>query len=135
MSKVNTAEHEAQQTVSVEAPVESAAVSKANRFNGICDYKKINGDVCGKRCLRETRCAQHKDMESYTNKCKVDECPRMTNSAYGFCSQHANYKKDAKRPEHSDEVKELALKLKELGMSASIRKAPIKKVPLVESAK
>lgn len=104
------------------------SASKGNRFNGVCDYRRITGEVCGKKCLRETRCAQHKDMESYSNKCKADECSRMTNSAYGFCSHHSNMKKDVKRPDHSDEVKELAQKLKDLGMSASIRKAPIKKI-------
>lgn len=127
MSKVKTPE--SKEEVAEQEEKAASVTNKGMRFNGICKYVGITGNQCGKRCVREDRCAQHKDTQSYTNKCKAADCTRMTNSSYGYCSHHNHFKKpDTQKADHPDEVKELQQKLKDLGFQASVRKArPSKK--------
>ena len=53
-----------------------------------CDYKAIHGNICNKRCINPNRCSQHKESESYTQKCTYEGCNTYTKSKKSRCGVH-----------------------------------------------
>ena len=96
---------------------------KTPRFNGTCKYVRINGSECGKKCMDNGRCAQHRNSVSYSKKCTIDGCDHLTKSSYGVCKEHQKLvSRTMRKAVIPDEVQELSEMIRQLGFSVALRK-------------
>jgi hypothetical protein len=122
-SKSNQMSTETENTAAVASAAAAVATAAAvktpkGKLIGVCDFIKIDGNKCGKRCQDEHRCCSHRDRESYEKKCPVKDCPRMTKSHTGYCSQHiTRAPKPLDKKIYDKEVEDMRAKLSAVGLN------------------